>query len=286
MSDQSQPRVLVTGAGGQLASDLRLVLDPARSVFVDRASVDITDGAAVDSCVGSIRPDVIVNCAAFTAVDQCETDIELAHAVNGRGPELLVSAADRHGCRVLQISTDYVFDGTKTQPYIESDRTNPTSVYGQSKLRGELAMRSDQDLIVRTSWLCGLYGSNMLKTVVRLALADVEMSFVDDQIGHPAFTGDVSQVLLRLLREDYSGICHVTNQGSVSWFEFVQAVLVAMGRSVDQVKPVSTAELDPPRPAPRPANSVLENAALRAWGVEPAPDFRDSLPALVAKLCA
>ena len=273
-------RTLVTGGSGQLATDLARVFEASDVTVLDRAALDVTDRSAVHDAVASIRPDTIVNAAAYTAVDDCETNLDVAHAVNALGPVFLVEAAELVEARVVQVSTDYVFDGGLDRPYHEWDEPNPMSVYGRSKYGGELAMRRC-DLIVRTSWLCGEHGNNILKTIVRLARNGTEMKFVDDQIGHPSFTRDVAEVIGRLVDAEAHGTFHVTNQGAVSWYDFVREVLVALGRPADQVTAISTEELDPPRPAPRPANSVLDNMGLRLWGIRAAPDFRDSLTAVL-----
>jgi dTDP-4-dehydrorhamnose reductase len=276
-------RVLITGGEGQLGSDLRRVFDGSHTAVLGRGELDITDREAVLQTVRELRPEVIVNAAAYTAVDACETEVDLAHAVNALGPSFLVEAAEEVEARVVQVSTDYVFDGGLNRPYHEWDSPNPMSAYGRSKFGGELAMRRC-DLIVRTSWLCGPQGNNILKTIVRLAGEGTPMKFVDDQVGHPSFTGDVAEVIGRLVDIDAHGTFHVTNQGAVSWYQFVCEVLVAMGRPTAQVTAISTEELDPPRPAPRPANSVLDNMGLRLWGVRTAPDFRDSLPSVLDRI--
>lgn len=276
-------RVLITGGGGQLATDLSSVFDGPTTTVLDRSGLDICNREAVLAAVRELRPEVIVNAAAYTAVDACESEVDTAHAVNALGPSFLVEAADEVEARVVQVSTDYVFDGGLDRPYHEWDAPNPMSAYGRSKFGGELAMRRC-DLIVRTSWLCGPHGNNILKTIARLALNDQNMKFVDDQIGHPSFTGDVAAVIGRLVEAEAHGTFHVTNQGAVSWYDFVREILMALGRPTSQVSAISTEELDPPRPAPRPANSVLDNMGLRLWGVRGAPDFRESLPSVLDRI--
>jgi dTDP-4-dehydrorhamnose reductase len=197
-----------------------------------------------------------------------------------------VAAARAVGAHVVYVSTDYVFDGSKPTPYVETDEPNPTSTYGKSKLEGERVLRPAQDTIVRISWVCGVYGSNMVKTLLRLAAEGTDPKFVDDQIGHPTIVGDLVPVLHRMAAERRAGLFHVTNQGAVSWYEFAREVFAAAGADPDRVSPIATADLDPPRPAPRPANSVLDNAALRAAGLPLLPDHRDSLIRLVRQLTA
>ncbi len=185
---------------------------------------------------------------------------------------------------MLHVSTDYVFDGTKLDPYVEWDRTNPQSVYGRSKLGGEAEVLAYPGAsVVRTSWVCGEHGNNMVKTVLKLAERP-ELAFVDDQRGSPTFTADLAVAIRRLAVERRPGVFHVTNQGAVSWYEFVQAILESAGHDPAKVRPIKTDDLDPPRPAPRPANSVLDNAALRLSDLPLLPHYRESLDRLVARL--
>ena len=228
-------------------------------------------------------PDVVVNCAAWTAVDACESDPERAQRVNGDAVAWLRQSCDHVGAHLVQISTDYVFDGTLDRPYVETDPTGPQSVYGRSKLAGEQAAGPDAT-IVRTSWVCGEAGGNMVKTVLRLSAERDSLSFVDDQRGCPTFTADLAPLVRRLAVERPSGVFHATNQGAVSWYEFVRDIVDAAGRDPGMVHPIATADLDPPRPAPRPANSVLDNAALRTAGIPLLRDYREPLAELVERL--
>lgn len=285
-------RLLVTGAAGQLGREVgRAAGEGGDDVLAaGRSAIDVTDRDAVLGAITSWRPDAVVHCAAWTAVDACESDPHRAFVANALAVRWVAEACDRVGAHLVHLSTDYVFDGTRDGPYHEWDDTNPTSVYGASKLAGEreaLALGASA-AVVRTSWVCGEHGSNMLKTVMRLARGgdDVEgrLAFVDDQRGHPTFTADLAPVLRRLARERRSGVHHVTNQGAVSWFEFARAVVTAMGRNPALVRPIATADLDPPRPAARPANSVLDNAVLRAAGIPLLRDFREPLADAVTAL--
>ncbi len=298
-------RVLVTGAGGQLGRDLvdalsgdvpvgGLVDDrstgrlgrrrPVDVVAADRAFLDVTNRAAVGSVVEAVRPDVVVHTAAWTAVDACEADPDRAFAINAVGTRHLAEAARRHGAHLLYVSTDYVFDGTSSRPYVEWDLPCPLSVYGRSKLGGEQEL-DPSSTIVRTSWVCGAHGANMVATVLRLAAAGTgPLRFVDDQRGSPTFTADLAGLLALLATERLPGIFHVTNQGATSWYGFAAAVLEAAGHDRSRVEPITTAELDPPRPAPRPANSVLDNVALRSHGLPLLPDWHDALGRLVPAL--
>jgi dTDP-4-dehydrorhamnose reductase len=276
-------RIFLTGADGQLGHELVAAFGDHEVVATDVAEVDITDRAALIKAVGAARPDVVVHPAAWTAVDACEGDPDRAFAVNAVGTRNVAEAAARRDVPVVYVSTDYVFDGTKPTPYDEGDEPNPQSVYGRSKLAGERELHPGST-IVRTSWVCGFHGPNMVKTILRLAAEHPTLSFVDDQRGHPTFAPDLAAVIRTLVVEQRPGLFHVTNQGAVSWYEFARAVLESAGLDPDRVQPVSTADLRPPRPAPRPANSVLDNAALRRAGLTVAPHYRESLDRLVARL--
>ncbi len=270
--------VALTGAGGQLGHDIVAGADRYDGIDLHpytRSELDITNAESVLDAFSSIRPNVIIHAAAYTAVDDCETNELHAMEVNGAGTKNVVDAANAVRARVIYLSTDYVFDGTKTEPYIETDRPNPTSVYGRSKLAGERAVSelSTQGLIVRTSWVCGSHGANMVKTIMRAADAYPQLTFVDDQIGKPTFTADLAKTLLTLAQRDDHGIMHITNEGVVSWYEFCRHVLTEMGRDPSQVVPCSSTELQPPRPAPRPANSVLDNTRFGQLGLDPLPHF-------------
>ena len=230
------------------------------------------------------KPDVIVHAAAWTAVDACESDRDKAFLCNGTATGYVAAAAREVGARVVYISTDYVFDGKKPTPYVESDVPNPQSVYGASKLAGEQALDTSRDTIVRISWVCGFHGANMVKTILRIAAQQETLTFVDDQIGNPTFADDAAHMIMRLAAEQRAGVWHVTNQGSVSWYEFTREVMRVAGHDVSRVKPVKTRDLVPSRPAPRPANSVLDNQALREAGIPLLDHFRVPLDRLVPRL--
>lgn len=283
-------RVLITGAGGQLGIDVTATCTAAGDeVFAfDRAGLDIGSRSAALNAVTSLRPDVVVNCAAWTAVDACEGDPDRALMLNGLAVRWLAEATDRVGAHLVQVSTDYVFDGALGRPYHERDETRPESVYGISKLMGEreaLALGVSAT-VVRTSWVCGRNGNNMVKTVMRLADAHPQLSFVDDQIGHPTFTHDLAPVLRRLAIDRLSGVVHATNQSACSWYQFAGEVVAAMGKDPAMVQPIATVDLQPRRPAPRPANSVLDNSVLRMAGFAAMRDFREPLRETVASLMA
>ena len=197
-------RVLLTGANGQLGRDVVRAGENIDLVGFRRAELDVTNRAQTLAKVKDVRPDVIIHAAAYTAVDDCESAEQLAYDVNAAGTANVVAAAAQNASRLIYISTDYVFDGTKPTPYVESDQPNPASVYGASKLAGETAVRElgEKGLIVRTSWVCGAHGSNMVKTILRAADNHPVLTFVDDQIGKPTFTADLAPVLLTLAQRE------------------------------------------------------------------------------------
>jgi len=280
-------RVLITGAGGQLGTDLVDAFADHDVIAPAHTQLDVADRDGVLQAVGATQPDAIVHAAAWTAVDACESDADRAFAVNALGSRHIGEAAAMTGAHVLAVSTDYVFDGTLDRPYTEWDEPNPQSVYGFSKLAGErelLAARPGS-AIVRTAWVCGVHGANMVKTVLRLASADDKpLRFVDDQRGCPTFTDDLAGMIRRLVVDRRPGLFHVTNQGPTTWFQFARDVLAASGRDPERVQPISTADLQPPRPAPRPANSVLDNAALRLSGIPLLADHHEPLERTVKEL--
>jgi dTDP-4-dehydrorhamnose reductase len=279
-------RVLVTGAGGQIGREVADAFAGDDVIAADHATLDVSDRDAVLQAITSTAPDMIVHAGAWTAVDACEGDPDRAFRVNALGTRNVADGARRVGAWVCYLSTDYVFDGTKPDPYVEWDTPNPMSVYGRSKLGGEweVAGSGAGATIVRTSWVCGLHGANMVKTILRLAGEHEKLTFVDDQRGQPSFADDLAPLIRRLAVERRPGVFHVTNQGAVSWFEFARTVLEVAGLDAGRVRPIPTADLDPPRPAPRPANSVLDNAALRLGGLPLLPHFRDALERLVRQL--
>jgi dTDP-4-dehydrorhamnose reductase len=278
-------RILITGAGGQVGHALVAACAADDTTAADHHLLDVADRDAVLAAVTTLQPDAVLHTAAWTAVDACEADPDRAFAVNALGTRNVAEAAGRVGAHLLYCSTDYVFDGAKESPYVEWDPPNPQSVYGRSKLAGELeAQGLPGSTIVRLSWVCGEHGANMVKTVLRLASERDELAFVDDQRGHPTLAESVAPLIRRLVGERRPGLFHVTNQGVVSWFDFARAVFEAAGLDPGRIRPIATAELDPPRPAPRPVNSVLDNAALRLGGVPLAPDFHAPLQQLVDRL--
>ncbi len=299
-------RILVTGAEGQLGRDLldalsgRVPLGGRRCrllgpegplpgvndevLATDIGTMRVDERADVQYVFRSFRPDLVLHGGALTAVDACETDVDRAFAVNAIGTRNVAEAATAVGAHLLYVSTDYVFDGESARPYREWDAPNPRSVYGASKLAGERECPSGST-IVRTSWVCGAHGSNMVKTVLRLAAGTDPLRFVDDQHGSPTFTADLAAAIVTLGTDRRPGLFHVTNGGATTWFGFVRAILEAAGTDPERVLAITTADLDPGRyPAPRPANSVLDNMALRLSGLPVLPAWEDGLVRLVQAL--
>jgi dTDP-4-dehydrorhamnose reductase len=296
-------RALVTGAGGQLGQDLVAALSGALPpggvssslwpratgrpladcVGAAHADLAVEDRLAVLDALEAVHPDVVIHAAAWTAVDACEDDPERAYRVNALGTRNVAEAAAAVGAHLVYVSTDYVFDGTLHRPYHEWDAPNPLSVYGRSKLGGE-AECPPGSTIVRTSWVCGAHGANMVHTVLRLAATEADLAFVDDQHGSPTFTADLAPAIVTLALDRRPGTFHVTNGGATTWFGFARAVLSAAGADPRRVRPITTADLHPPRRAPRPANSVLDNAALRGAQLPLLPEWPEALARLVAAI--
>lgn len=282
-------RVSITGAAGQLGRDVVAAFERVEADVTgfDRAALDLADASAIAHQLGQARPDVVINCAAYTAVDACESNVDTAHEVNEHGVRRLAWACNEIGAHLIHISTDYVFDGRLDRAYREDDVPNPQSVYGRSKLAGELAAvetLGDNVTVVRTSWVCGEHGNNMVKLVRRLGAAGDPMAFVDDQRGCPTFTTDLAEALVDVADQRPGGVLHLTNGGAVSWYEFVGDILDASGYDRDLVTSIATADLDPPRPAPRPANSVLDGGRWLELGNSPIRHYREPLDELVARL--
>jgi dTDP-4-dehydrorhamnose reductase len=279
-------RVLMTGAGGQLGRDVAAALSRHQVTAPDRRALDVSNRDAVLQAIDGVEPDVVIHCAAWTAVDACESDPDRAFGVNAIGSRNVAEGARLTGAHLVYISTDYVFDGRKPAPYVEWDSPNPLSVYGRSKLGGEREVQAlvPGGTVVRTSWVCGAHGANMVKTILRLSAEQRELAFVDDQHGCPTFAEDLAAMIVRLSVARLPGVFHVTNQGPTTWYDFARDVVKAAGRDPSMVRPITTAELQPPRPAPRPANSVLDNAALRLQGVALLADYHEPLERLVDRL--
>lgn len=257
-------KILVTGSKGQLGYWLKRVFEGHELLLTDREEMDIINEANIKEVVGSFSPDVIIHAAAYTNVDGAEADEKTAFLVNGKGTEYLVNAAKSAGAKVVYISTDYVFDGYGIKPYVEEDKVNPKSIYGKSKLAGEMAvLKEPLNLVVRTAWLYGENGKNFVETMLSLANQNIPVRVVEDQIGCPTYTKDLAEAIKFLIEKQANGIYHVTNKEQCSWYEFACDIFAVAQKQVI-VSPVSTAEF--PRPAKRPAYSVLSTEKLEKLG--------------------
>lgn len=252
-------KVLVFGARGMLGKDLVPALSVKHQVLArDIEDLNIADQQRVQKEIETLRPQVVVNAAAYTDVDGCEAKRELAFSVNAEGARNIAAGCAASNARMIHLSTDYVFDGTSSAPYREEDPPNPLNVYGASKLQGERQIREvlENHLIIRTAWLFGRHGKNFVDTILRLATQQEELRVVNDQRGAPTFTKDLSWAIEKLLEKEAKGILHITNSGSCTWFEFARQILKEKNIDNGSIVPISSAALT--RPAKRPANSVLD----------------------------
>ncbi|MEU1936415.1 dTDP-4-dehydrorhamnose reductase [Streptomyces coeruleorubidus] len=277
-------RWLVTGAGGMLGHDVveEFTRRGEEVVGLDRAALDITAPAAVDTAVRDHRPDVVVNCAAYTAVDDAESDEARALEINGDGPRLLARACAAHGARLIHVSTDYVFSGeARTTPYPEDHPTGPRTAYGRTKLAGERAVLEElpgASAIVRTAWLYGVHGTNFVRTMIGLEARRDTLDVVDDQRGQPTWSADVAERIADLgvrLGPDAHGVFHATDSGEATWYELAREVFSLIGADPDRVRPTSSAAF--PRPAPRPVYSALAHRRWQEIGLPLPRDWRSAL---------
>lgn len=284
-------RVLVTGSKGQLGSEFvtllgeRIAAGADDAVLgVDMPGIDITLPGSVASVFSLFEPDVVVNCAAWTAVDAAEEQEAAALRVNGDGPRVLAEACREHGAWLVQISTDYVFDGNATSPYPEDAQPDPQGAYGRTKLAGELAVQSvlpDAHYLVRTAWLYGVHGSNFVKTMLKLEQERDSVSVVTDQVGQPTYARDLARQVIALLdARPAAGTFHGTNSGAVSWFGFTQEIFRLAGADPARVLPTDSSTFV--RPAPRPAYSVLGHDRWEAVGLAPMRPWQEGLAAAFA----
>ncbi|MFJ1574851.1 dTDP-4-dehydrorhamnose reductase [Streptomyces sp. NPDC088182] len=286
-------RWLVTGAGGMLGQDLlaRLAGAGESAAGLDRTALDITDPGAVRAALAAHTPDVVVNCAAWTAVDDAEAKEAEALAVNGTGPRVLAEACAASGAVLVQVSTDYVFAGDARTPYGEDDPTAPRSAYGRTKLAGERAVLDtlpETGFVVRTAWLYGAGGGNFVRTMIKLEGIKDTLDVVDDQLGQPTWTGDLADRLVllglaALAGTAPAGVYHGTSGGETTWFGFTREIFRLLGADPERVRPTTSEAFV--RPAPRPAYSVLGHERWKAAGIDPIRDWRTALdeafPALV-----
>ncbi len=277
-------KVLVTGSAGQLGQDLVLLLTAQGHEVMgcDRQEMDITDLDQCKEVIGGFAPDAVVHCAAHTAVDVAETDIDSAYLINATGSRNVALAAEQAGAKLVYISTDYVFDGMGTKPYHEYDNTDPQSIYGKSKRAGEILVQSlsSKFFIVRTSWVYGKYGNNFVKTMLKLGQEKPLLQVVNDQKGSPTYTVDLARFVLELIQTEKYGIYHASNSEACTWYEFTQAIF-AEAEELLGLK--FTAKLEPctteqfPRPAPRPQYSVMEHLSIRTNGFQDIRPWREGL---------
>jgi dTDP-4-dehydrorhamnose reductase len=293
-------RILLTGKNGQVGWELQRALAGFGEITaLDSSEMDLADPDAIRRTLRELRPDIIVNPAAYTAVDKAESDADLAMAVNGTAPGILAEEARLLGATLVHYSTDYVFDGSKSAPYVETDTPNPQSVYGRTKLAGEEAVRASgcKHLIFRTSWVYGVHGGNFVKTMLRLAKERNELRIVADQFGAPTWARDIASSTAAALHhwqnagwdDSLGGLYHLTAAGRTSWHQFAETIIrearkydaVLAGKTI-AVTPIATHEY--PLPAKRPVNSVLANDKVRnAFGIE-MPEWQESLVECVSLL--
>lgn len=277
-------KVLVTGAKGQLGRDVVILLEKeGHSVLAcTREQLDITDQLECSNVLSTYHPDVIIHCAAYTAVDAAETDVDGAYQVNAVGTRNITVAAEQIGAKLIYISTDYVFDGISDEPYHEYDNTSPQSIYGKSKRAGEVLVQSlsSRWFIVRTSWVYGIHGNNFVKTMLKLGQEKPKLQVVHDQKGSPTYTVDLAHFLLKLMSTEKYGVYHASNSGACTWYEFTQAIfeeakLFPRFHIQAEVYPCATDQF--PRPAPRPQNSVMEHLSIRTNGLNDLRPWREGL---------
>ena len=281
-------KILITGCNGQLGNEMQLLEmeNPQHTYFnTDVAELDITDQKAIETFVEENQIDGIVNCAAYTAVDKAEDNQEICTKLNANAPEYLAAAIEKRGGWMVQISTDYVFDGTNHTPYVESDPVCPNSVYGRTKLAGEeAALKACQKtMIIRTAWLYSTFGNNFVKTMIRLGNEKPELGVIFDQIGSPTYARDLAVAIFAAINQGIvPGIYHFSNEGVISWYDFTKAIHRIAGITQCHVRPLHTSEY--PTPANRPHYSVLDKTKIKqTYGIE-VPYWEESLEVCVHKL--
>ena len=280
--------ILITGCNGQLGNEIQLLeKDYPQHVWfnTDVQELDISNQLAVEQFVAENKIDGIVNCAAYTAVDKAEDNKELCTTLNMVAPAYLAAAVEKRGGWMIQISTDYVFDGTKHTPYVETDTPSPDSVYGSTKLAGELGVSKfcKKTVIIRTAWLYSTFGNNFVKTMIRLGKEKPELGVIFDQIGTPTYARDLAVVIMTIINKGIiPGVYHFTNEGVISWYDFTKAIHRIAGITTCHVRPLHTAEY--PTPAHRPHYSVLDKTKIKkTYGIE-IPYWEESLKDCIEKL--
>jgi len=285
-------RILITGINGQLGQELQQTLADYDVIGVGRETLDLTQPDKISQMMDEVRPELVINAAAYTAVDKAESEPEITKATNAIAPGILAKEAQKMGVPLIHISTDYVFDGSQSRPYLDTDPTNPLGVYGQSKLAGEQAIRENCNLhiILRTAWVYGVGGKgNFVKTMLKLGVEREEIRVVADQVGSPTWTGDLASAIAQLLPQlnpEITGTYHYTNSGVASWYDFAVAIFeeakqLGFPLKVQRIIPITTAEY--PTPARRPAYSVLYCGKIAAVLATHPPHWRQALRQMLAE---
>lgn len=271
-------KVLVTGVKGQLGYDVVNELEKRghTAIGTDVEEMDITDDGKVREVLSAEKPDAVIHCAAYTAVDAAEDNVELCRKINAEGTENIAKACKELGCKMLYVSTDYVFNGEGERPWEPDDEREPLNVYGQTKYEGELAVEKyvEKFFIVRIAWVFGINGKNFIKTMLRLGEDHDELTVVADQIGSPTYTYDLARLLVDMIGSEKYGRYHATNEGLCSWYDFAVEIFRQAGMDV-RVRPVTSEEY--PAKAKRPHNSRMDKAKLEENGFERLPDWKDAL---------
>ena len=270
-------KILITGSNGMLGHDLIEVLkDKHELLLTTSKTLDITDADSVMDFILKSNPDIVINSAAYTDVDGCESNPDLAYNVNGEGVKNLALACREVDCPLVHISTDYVFNGQNDRPWVEDDEIGPISIYGKSKLKGEEHIKEilEKYFIVRTAWLYGVNGRNFPRTMLELAQNHSEITVVYDEVGTPTYTPDLAKGISKLIETDYYGTYHLTNSGNCSWCEFARYIFEVADVDVNVI-PVTASEFA--RPAPRPSYSVLENRNWVENGFEPLRNYKEAI---------
>ena len=279
-------RVLVTGAKGQLGTDLMNELERQglEGIGVDIEEMDITDAESCRRVISREKPDAVIHCAAYTAVDAAEDNVELCSRINGQGTRNVAQVCQEQGVRLMYISTDYVFDGLGTRFWEPDDHCDPLNVYGETKYQGELAVEEllDAYFIVRIAWVFGIGGKNFIKTMLRLGRQNGAVNVVDDQVGSPTYTYDLARLLVDMIQTDRYGRYHATNEGLCSWYEFACEIFRQAGMNQVKVTPVSSQEFA--AKAKRPFNSRMSKEKLSANGFVRLPDWKDALERYLIEL--
>lgn len=275
-------KILVTGSNGQLGSELKVLSQNinAQFIFTDKDELDITNAESVNLFIATEKPDFVINCAAYTAVDKAEAESEMAYLINATSIDNIAIACKQHEAKLIHISTDFVFDGTKYTPYKEDDHTNPLSLYGSTKLAGEQCCldKNPSAIIIRTSWLYSSFGNNFVKTMMRLASERKELKVIYDQTGTPTYAKDLATAILHIMQHEkvkqVSGIFHYSNLGVCSWYDFATEIVKTIQADC-LVKPIETFEYS--TPATRPHYSVLNKRKITETFGLTIPYWRDSL---------